>query len=396
MKVIGKDLASDWSGTCKLLPETPEDLWHVYNLLSPGDRVTATSLRKVQRDDGGGGGGDSERVKVKLTLEVESVDYDGADGGVLRVRGRNLSESEWVRLGAYHTLNLEPQRAFTAHEALWDPLHLERIDSASNPAATSDLAAVVLQEGLAHVCLIGGQQTSLRQKVEVALPKKRGAAASASASSSGGGFDKAQAKFFEAVLQAVLRHVDFGVVRCLVLAGPGFTKDELLKYMMAEAQRRDLRPLLENRERILTAYASSGYKHALPEVLATPAVAAAIRDIKALAEVKALDQFLAMLSDDPARAFHGPGHVLAADEAHAVQTLLLSDSLFRCAKPEARMQWAALVESVKAKGGKVHVFSAAHTSGEQLDQLTGEAAVLRFPLPALLDEEIPPPPWFAS
>jgi protein pelota len=34
-------------------------------------------------------------------------------GGVLRVKGRNLDENEHVKLGAYHTLELEVQRAFT-------------------------------------------------------------------------------------------------------------------------------------------------------------------------------------------------------------------------------------------------------------------------------------------
>lgn len=38
-------------------------------------------------------------------------------------------------------------------------------------------------------------------------------------------------------------------------------------------------------------------------------------------------------------------------------------------------------------GGEVHVFSGMHASGEQLNQLTGIAAVLRFPLPDLEDAE---------
>ena len=34
------------------------------------------------------------------------------------------------------------------------------------------------------------------------------------------------------------------------------------------------------------------------------------------------------------------------------------------------------------------MFSAAHVSGEQLNQLSGVAAVLRFPLPELEDAEL--------
>ena len=70
--------------------------------------------------------------------------------------------------------------------------------------------------------------------------------------------------------------------------------------------------------------ASSAYKHSLKEVLALPAVAAQVKDTKAAREVAALGEFFAMLSHDSARAFYGPGHVLAAAELGAVQTLLIS------------------------------------------------------------------------
>ncbi len=48
-----------------------------------------------------------------------------------------------------------------------------------------------------------------------------------------------------------------------------------------------------------------------------------------------------------------------------------------------------LVDSVKDGGGEALVFSSMHISGEQLNQLSGIAAILRFPLPDLEDAEIP-------
>ncbi len=206
------------------------------------------------------------------------------------------------------------------------------------------------------------------------MPRKHGAAAA--------GLDKAVSKFFEQILQALLRHVDFGTVRCLLVAGPGFTKDALVSFLNAEAQRRELRPLLEARSKIVTAHASSGYKHALQEALAEPSVAARVKDTRASAEVAALDAFFEMMSSDSSRAFYGPGHVRAAHELGAVQTLLLSDGLFRTAAPAERKAWVELVESVRAGGGTAHVFSAAHVSGEQLNQARAplRRCVLRFAL----------------
>jgi protein pelota len=67
-----------------------------------------------------------------------------AAGQSIRLRGRNLSESEHVKLGAYHTLELEPQRAFTLEKPSWDALDIERIKQACDPAASADLAAVLI------------------------------------------------------------------------------------------------------------------------------------------------------------------------------------------------------------------------------------------------------------
>jgi protein pelota len=53
-----------------------------------------------------------------------------------------------------------------------------------------------------------------------------------------------------------------------------------------------------------------------------------------------------------------------------------------------RRAYARLVDGVKEAGGEAFIFSGAHVSGEQLDQLTGVAAILRFPLPDLEDQEL--------
>ena len=51
-------------------------MWHAYNLIREGDTVTATTFRKVQKDSGGTSAGASERIKIKLEIKVEEVDFD--------------------------------------------------------------------------------------------------------------------------------------------------------------------------------------------------------------------------------------------------------------------------------------------------------------------------------
>ncbi|VAH37506.1 unnamed protein product [Triticum turgidum subsp. durum] len=373
MKLVHRNLARNGPGSAKLLPEEEDDLWHAYNLIAVGDSLQAVTVRKVLRDSASGGR-DAERVKLKLEIVVESVDYD-KEGNVLRVRGKNITENDHVKIGQFHTLELELKRPFVLRKEYWDWLALDTIQQACDPTASADLAVILMQEGLAHLFLIGR-----RSRIETSIPRKHGPAIA--------GYESALKKFFEHVLQALLKHIDFEVVQCVVIASPGFTKDQFRDYMHLEAARRDLRVIIENKSRIILAHAPSGYKHSLKEVLDTPGVMSLIKDTKAAQEVQALKEFFAMLTNDSARACYGPKHVEVAHERLAIQTLLMTDTLFRNTDIASRRKYVNLVESVKKYGGTVHIFSSMHVSGDQLAQLTGIAAILRFPLPDLEDIEM--------
>jgi protein pelota len=130
-------------------------------------------------------------------------------------------------------------------------------------------------------------------------------------------------------MQGILRHVNFDIVKCVVVASPGFVKDQFHEYMFQQAVRTDNKLLLDNKGKFLLVHASSGFKHSLKEVLQDSAVVAKMSDTKAAGEVKRLEAFYTMLQCEPARAFYGKKHVQAAVEAQAVETLLISDNLFR-------------------------------------------------------------------
>lgn len=106
-----------------------------------------------------------------------------------------------------------------------------------------------------------------------------------------------------------------------------------------------------------------------------------------------------MLGSDEQRAWYGPAHVSLAADRGAIGTLLISDELFRASDPVQRKVYVELVEGVKAKNAEVLIFSSMHESGQreisqysksfslplnfknlELNQLTGIAAILTFPL----------------
>ena len=209
-------------GQVTLLPEETEDLWHTYNLIAKGDKLLATTFRKVQKESSTGSV-DSQKIKMSLAINVSRVDFD-PDGGSLRVSGTIASEHEGLRLGSHHTLELELHRKYTLAKAAWDSMYLDRIAQATEgPVATADMAALLMQQGLANLCLVSGGMSITRARLECRAPTKGNAAVQA-------GAKKDREKWYEQILQAVLRHVDFSVVKCVVLAGPGFVKDQCVAH----------------------------------------------------------------------------------------------------------------------------------------------------------------------
>lgn len=65
-------------------------------------------------------------------------------------------------------------------------------------------------------------------------------------------------------------------------------------------------------------------------MLSNPSVAAKLEDTKALSELKVLENFYKTLQSESTKAFYGINHVEKANEALAIETLLITDSLFRC------------------------------------------------------------------
>eukprot|EP00038_Savillea_parva_P008853 m.179624 g.179624 ORF g.179624 m.179624 type:complete len:421 (+) comp14811_c0_seq1:251-1513(+) len=375
MRLVKKDFTKDGSGWLKLVPTETEDMWHAYNLIAVGDVLTTTTTRKV-KSESSTGSVDTKKVTTTLTLKVHEIDFD-TSVGVLRVSGRTVEQNRFVKLGSHHTLELELHRQFTLQKDCWDTVDLERISEACDPAKSADLAAIVIQEGIARVCLITSCMTLTKATIEVSIPRKR--------QGLGSQFERARRRFFDQVYDSVARDIDFDVVKCVVLAGPGFTKDEFFEHFQKRAVLEENKTLVAARSKFVIVSASSGYKDALREAMADPSVAARMADTKAARETKAIAEFYKMLDDDADRAYYGYNHVLRANEAQAIDTLMVTDSLFRSADIPTRKKYIALVESARDNGATVLIFSSLHVSGERLAALSGIAAILRYPMPDIND-----------
>ncbi|KAL1862708.1 hypothetical protein VTK73DRAFT_6668 [Phialemonium thermophilum] len=364
-----------------LLPEEPEDMWHANNLISPDDILRAHAIRKVTRTTNTGSTS-SERVHTDLTIRVTSTFFDPA-ASQLHVSGTVVKENGYVNIGQYHTLDLELHRPFTLLKPNgWDSVAVETLREALRQGGSDDLAAVVMQEGLANICVITEFRTILKQRVEHTIPKKRSGTAE---------MDSGTRAFFDKTLSTLLRAVDFSKPRPLLLAGPGFVPAEFRKFIQDQANRLADKKLAALAREAVVVHASSGHVHSLNEVLRSPEVRARVKDQRFATETRLMDEFYRRLRMDDGRAWYGPGPVERAVNEGAVGAgggvLLINNALFRNMDVATRKRYVALVDKVKDAGGDARVLSSDHESGQRLDALGGIAAILTYPLYDLDEEE---------
>ena len=387
-------------GDVSLIPQEPEDMWHLFNLIRNGDVLRAPAVRKVT-EKAATGSTNTKTVRTTFSIRVKGVDFDPG-AGQLHVAGVICAANPYASLGSHHTLDLELARQLTLSKGDiesddtgggWDSVALEMLREATDDRAKAETFAVVMGEGLANICIITEFQTVIKQKVESNVPKKRqGHGADA--------HDKGMDKFFETVLQTLLRQVDLPGLQAevriappLLLGSPGFVAQAFHKYIMASAVRSGDKMLnTYARDSTIVVHTSSGHVHSLNEALKAPAVLTKLKDTKFAKDSRLMEKFFDLIMQDDGRAWYGPKEVQKAVDKGAVGrgggVLLISNKLFRSQDVATRKKWVALVERVKSvEGGEVRVLSSSHESGKRLESLGDIGAILTFALQDLDDEE---------
>lgn len=367
-----------------LLIVEPEDMWHANNLISVGDIIHAPALRKVTVTTATGST-IGKGVRMNLSVKVKSTFFDPL-ASELKVSGTVVNENEWVSVGQHHTLTLRYEKAdikFTIwKKAGWDSVAIQSLKEALSEDRPEAIAAVVMQEGLANICLITEFRTIVKQRIESAIPKKR---SSSKESSSG------MTAFYDKTLSNLRNAVDFSIPRTLLLASPGFVAQDFRAHMQSEAARTGDKSLQRIAKEAVIVHSSTGHVHSLNEVLKSPEVKKMMHDTKFTIETNLMDQFYDRMRKDDGKAWYGTKPVEKAIAEGAVGrgggVLLVNNAFFRSMDVATRRKYVALVDKVKKDGGEVRLLSSDHESGKRLEALGGIATILTYPMFDLDEDE---------
>jgi protein pelota len=329
------------SGEIRLFPESIDDLWHLQHLVAPGDLVFATTFRSVDAATDKIRPEKVEKRPVRLGIRAERTEF--SEHGI-RLRITGMIE-HGVDAGAYHTINVE-----TGHEISiirnWRPVDLERIERAVKASVYGVIHVLTIEEGEAELFRL--RQYGPESVITI------------TAGSGKGGETDTRTAFFDQVQNHITE-----ISGPLIIAGPGFVKDDFVKY----AKNRNSAPV----QRAVVVETRRIGRGAVQDVIGAGALEKLIGDLQLSREVRLMDEVLLRIAREGAVAY-GRAEVASAIEYGATEEVLLADTLLR------DRDMMHLVEKAERMQAKVVVLSSSFEPGERLCALGGIAALLRYKL----------------
>jgi protein pelota len=337
-----------------LVPESLDDLWHLSHVVEPGDRVAGDTTRRIQRDDDQLRDTGGEREHLWVEIDVENVEF-AKFANRLRVGGVIADCSREDQLGHHHTLNVE-ERDEIEVEKVWKPDQRDRLEAAVEAADNPDVAIATVEEGEAHVHTVA--QYGTEERATITGPTGKGE------------YARPRSELF-AELSDVLRRIDPDAI---ILAGPGFTKQDARSHIEEEAP--------ELTARITSVDTAGVGDRGVHEVLKRGAVDDVQQETRIAEESELIDELTERIAEG-VKVAYGPEQVAQAADYGAIEHLLVLDEHLR-EERGGEGEWDVdadeIIETTEQKGGEVTVFSGEFDPGRQLANLGGIAALLRYRL----------------
>ncbi|MEI6797327.1 MAG: mRNA surveillance protein pelota [Methanomassiliicoccales archaeon] len=345
MKVLHQDRLR---GEIKVHIDVPDDLWHLYNLILPGDLIIASTYRREEakadkiRNERG------EKKRVTLGIRVEKLEFHEFEN---RLRILGIIEEGPQDVGAHHTINMEVGEQLSIIKTHWRPSDLERARHAVEDSLRPSVVLVAIEQDEATVAVL--RQYGIKLVACIAGP-------------TGGKMyeHKEDGDFYGDVIDKVKQIGEVGVP--VVILGPGFAKEHLLE------QGRLREPELF--KKAFSYHTGQAGMTGIHELMKRGLGGEVLKDSRVAEEVNLVEKVLEEISKD-GPVTYGPAHVSKPPQSGAVEMLLVSERLVREKDIED------IMKDVDSGRGRITVVSEHHEGGRMLLSLGGMAALLRYKMP---------------
>ncbi len=355
MRILNLNLKE---GVAELVPESIDDLWHLVNIVKPGDLVEAKTSRIIKIRGSMGEVEGRSKVSLNIKLKVEAVQLDLY---VKRLKIYGVVEDsgnvEGLK-GRHHSINLKVGEPISLFKDKWLPNELERLERAKLTESRS-LVVVSIDRDECCIAVVGERGLDVKAEIPIRLPGKRNSEL----------WESSIKENLKAISEALGR-LDIGEEVFILVVGPGFLYEKLAEHLSREPQ---------FKSRIKTGKVSIGGISGVYEALRSGLIANYLGEIRLIYEAKLLDEIFKILSEKPNVVTYGIKPVKDLASTGAIKTLLVSERLLKNLPDGELNELLKVIREVEQKKGEV-VFISSGLENDRILSLGGVVAILRYPL----------------
>ncbi|KAA0011620.1 mRNA surveillance protein pelota [Thermoplasmatales archaeon ex4484_30] len=330
MKVLHADMKK---GEMKILIQSREDCWHLYNIIEEGDIFSAFTFRSKEKATDKIRSKKGEKEKVYLKVRVTGKEFQEFTDR-LRIRGVIIEGEE---TGAYHTFNIDPPMEIKI-EKEWKDYHLKRIEEAIR--IHPKFAILAMDDEEATIAVV--HEYGVEEVAHIFSHR------------SGKNYEEKydEKEYYGQILKKIQE-------RSLPLAivGPGFEKEKFISFAKGKID-----------DYIVENVSHEGMT-GIYEAIKRGVLEKMMEGSRTSMEIKIVEKLLEEIAKGGAVAY-GEEEVRKAVEMGAVEELMILNEMVR--KEEE------IIKRAEEMGAKITFISSFHEGGEKLLALGGIAAFLRF------------------
>lgn len=342
MKVLHQDTRTN---EIKLMPETLDDLWHLYNLVDDRDLVFASTYRRGEEKTDKLRAERVEKVRMRLGIRVQKVEFHESED-VLRILG--VIEQGPQDMGQHHTLMISVGEPLTIIKPDWKPQHFDRIKRAIEMSEKPSMFFVAIEDTDAVIAT--AREYGLKEFATIT--RNPGGKMYESKSN--------ESEFLDEVVEK-LKMVMHG--EPLIVLGPGFVKEALAKRLREKASGIS--------SSLVIHHTGQAGMAGINELMKQGVGGKVLDETRVARETRLMEQLFSEIGKSGMYAY-GDESVKSAVEAGAVSVLLVLDTKVRSSAADR------LIRTVEESKGEFVIVSSLHEAGRRLDSLGGVAALLRY------------------
>ena len=331
-------------GRIKLKIDTFEDLWTVQRLTFVNDVVKSQSMRRFRASDSDVG----ELKEVVVAVRVEKTELD-RNAQHLRVMGKIVEGRplDYVRLNSYHTINIGVGDVLELTKSAWPNYLRKVVTEAVSNTRRPRLGIIVMDEEKALPAYLLGYGIEFMDHIYSRVSKRMKPK----------DFEDAQKKYLRKIVE-VSESMDTGTV---VVAGPGFMKDNVSKFISESGLSGKLT------KRLVFESTSSAERPGVYELIKSGSLSNLLSRERLRSEFQNMEEFLSGLVSG--RSHYGVSAVEESIKDYSAKVVLVNDSVLGV--PEIQ----ELLGLAETMGLRIEIFSSSDEAGIRLHAFKDVASV---------------------